>query len=230
MTIALITGANKGIGYEVARGLAAEGVTVLAAARDQERGARAAAEIGARFVQLDVTSAESIAAAAKQVAADYGTLDVLVNNAGIAQGGWVPSEVEMEPLRAVYETNVFGVVAVTNAFIPLLRASPAPRIVNVSSEVGSLSKAIDPADPLYALTGLAYQSSKSALNMVTLCYAKELTAFKVNACSPGYCATDLNGFSGPRTPQRGAEVVIRLALAADGPTGTFVDEDGPIPW
>jgi NAD(P)-dependent dehydrogenase (short-subunit alcohol dehydrogenase family) len=230
MTTALITGANKGIGYEVARGLVAKGVTTIAAARDAERGARAAAEVGAHFVQLDVTSAESIAAAVKQVEEEYGTLDVLVNNAGIAQGGWVPSETGIDEMRLVMETNVIGVVAVSNAFIPLLKTSEKPRIVNVSSEVGSLSRAIDPADPLYELRSLPYPSSKSALNMITVNYAKELTGFKVNACSPGYCATDLNNFSGPRTAEQGAQVIIELALAADGPTGTFVDEDGPIPW
>jgi NAD(P)-dependent dehydrogenase (short-subunit alcohol dehydrogenase family) len=119
---------------------------------------------------------------------------------------------------------------VTNAFIPLMRGSDSPRIVNVSSEVGSLSMALDPQSPFYELNSLAYQSSKSALNMVTVCYAKELTAFKVNACSPGYCATDLNAFSGPRTPEEGARIIIRLALDADGPTGTYVDENGPIAW
>ncbi|MBQ0900435.1 SDR family oxidoreductase [Micromonospora sp. U21] len=229
-TIALITGANKGIGLATAEQLGARGMTVLVGARDAERG-RAAQEklraggADARFVPLDVTDAESVAAAAKLVEQEYGRLDVLVNNAGIALGDGLlalPSDTTTATLRQVYETNVFGPVAVTNALLPLLRRAPAARIVNVSSEVGSIAVMTDPASALFALTSVPYPSSKSALNMLTAMYAKELrdTPIKVNAANPGYCATDLNGNSGFRTPDQGAEVSVHLAtLPADGPSG-----------
>ncbi|GII57402.1 short-chain dehydrogenase [Planotetraspora thailandica] len=233
MTTALITGANKGIGFEIAKGLRAAGVTVLAGARDPGRGREAAERLGATFVQLDVTSPGSVAAAAELIEKEHEVLDILVNNAGIAQGGPTPSGTPLETTRRVYETNVFGVVAVTNAMVPLLRRSPAGRIVNISSEVGSLTFASDPDSPFYWLNGVAYQSSKTALNMITLCYAKEFkdTAIKVNACNPGYCATDLNGHSGHRTAEQGAAVAIRLALLGeDGPTGAFLEDEGALPW
>lgn len=227
----LITGANKGIGYEIARGLIAEGVTVLAGARDPGRGEEAAARLGARFIQVDVTSPESVAAAAKRIEEEYGTLDILVNNAGIALGGPSASQTPVDMTRTVYETNVFGVISVTNAMLPLLRRSPAARIVNVSSEVGSLGLTTDPESPFYSLIGIAYQSSKSALNMITVCYAKEFADMKINACNPGYCATDLNAHSGFRTAAQGAAVAVRLALlGADGPTGAFLGDEGPLPW
>ncbi|MGH3715400.1 MAG: SDR family oxidoreductase [Micromonosporaceae bacterium] len=229
-TIALITGANKGIGYATAQLLAARGMRVLVGARDPQRGADAAAAIGdrARFVPLDVTDADSIAAAAKLVEAEYGRLDILVNNAGIArldgsgEGFGQPSEATVETLRETYETNVFGVVAVTNAMLPLLRRAPRARIVNVSSEVGSIERMTDPNGPLWELGALSYASSKSALNMITAQYAKEFhgTAIKINAANPGYCATDLNGNQGPRTAEQGAEITVELAtLPPDGPSG-----------
>ncbi|PWR06303.1 dehydrogenase [Micromonospora acroterricola] len=229
-TIALITGANKGIGLATARQLGALGMTVLIGARDTERG-RAAEEklraggADARFVPLDVTDAESVEAAAKLVEREYGRLDVLVNNAGIALGDGaraLPSDTTVATLRRVYETNVFGVAAVTNALLPLLRRAPAARIVNVSSEVGSIAVMTDPEGALFALTSVPYPSSKAALNMLTAMYAKELrdTPIKVNAANPGYCATDLNGNNGFRTPEQGAEVSVHLAtLPADGPSG-----------
>ncbi|SCE78035.1 Short-chain dehydrogenase [Micromonospora coriariae] len=229
-TIALITGANRGIGLATAEQLGARGMTVLVGARDAERG-RAAQEklraggADARFVPLDVTDAESVAAAAKLVESEYGRLDVLVNNAGIilADGTLgLPSETTVATLRRVFETNVFGVAAVTNALLPLLLRAPAARIVNVSSEVGSIAVMTDPDGALFALTSVPYPSSKSALNMLTAMYAKELrdTPIKVNAANPGYCATDLNGNSGFRTAEQGAEVSVHLAtLPADGPSG-----------
>ncbi|MEU9738525.1 SDR family oxidoreductase [Micromonospora chersina] len=228
-TIALITGANKGIGLATARQLGARGTTVLVGARDAARGREAAdklraAGVDARFVPLEVTDAASVAAAAELVEREYGHLDVLVNNAGIvrADGAGLPSQTTLDTLREVYETNVFGVVAVTNALLPLLRRAPAARIVNVSSEVGSIAVMTDPQGALFALTSIPYPSSKTALNMITAMYAKELrdTPIKVNAANPGYCATDLNHHSGFRTPEEGAEVSVYLAtLPADAPSG-----------
>jgi NAD(P)-dependent dehydrogenase (short-subunit alcohol dehydrogenase family) len=230
-TIALITGANKGIGFATARLLGARGITVLAGARDESRGRQAERDLlasgaDARFVPLDVTDDKSVARAAEWVDAEYGVLDILVNNAGIARGDGRgrPSETTLGTLRAVYETNVFGVVAVTNAMLPLLRRAAAARIVNVSSEVGSITSMSDPGSPLYPMASVPYPSSKTALNMVTVMYAKELrdTPIKVNAANPGYCATDLNGHSGLLTPEQGAEASVHLAtLPADGPTGAL---------
>jgi NAD(P)-dependent dehydrogenase (short-subunit alcohol dehydrogenase family) len=248
-TIALITGANKGIGFQTARLLGARGMTVLAGARDEARGAEAERALrdggaDARFVQLDVADSKSVTRAAEWVEAEFGRLDILVNNAGIARGDGTgaPSQTTVETLRTVYETNVFGVVAVTNALLPLLRRAPAARIVNVSSEVGSITSMTDPDGPMASMASIPYPSSKTALNMVTAMYAKELrdTPIKVNAANPGYCATDLNGRSGFRTPEQGAEVSLHLAtLPADGPTGTLwgyvwtadgTESYGVLPW
>lgn len=244
-TIALVTGANKGIGFATARQLGARGWTVLVGAREAERGRvaeRALRDGGAdaHAVPLDVTDEESVAGAAKLVENRYGHLDVLVNNAGIARGDGTgrPSETRLETLRAVYETNVFGVVTVTNALLPLLLAAPSARIVNVSSEVGSLGIMTDPAHPLFPIASVPYPSSKSALNMVTAMYAKELrdSPVKVNGANPGYCATDLNHHGGFRTPEQGAEVSVHLAtLPDDGPSGLLwgylADGSyGVLPW
>jgi NAD(P)-dependent dehydrogenase (short-subunit alcohol dehydrogenase family) len=258
-TIALITGANKGIGFETARQLAARGVTVLAGARDEARGIAAERALrdglqgglggdlrdlrdprslrdprglgglrddaDARFVPLDVTDATSVREAADWIEKEFGRLDILVNNAGIAVGGGPPSETDLEAMREVYETNVLGVIMVTNAMLPLLRRAPAARIVNVSSEVGSIAAMTDPGSPLAQMpAGLAYPSSKTALNMITALYAKELrdTPIKVNAANPGYTATDLNGNSGFRSAAEAAEVSVHLAtLDASGPSGTL---------
>ena len=240
-TIALVTGANKGIGKETARGLAALGMTVWLGARDEDRGRAAEAELregggDVRFVPLDVTDAAGIAAVAKAIDADHGRLDVLVNNAGIVGTGFdvVPSTTPVDALRAAYETNFFGAVAVTNALLPLLRRSAAGRIVNLSSQLGSLTVIGDPASP-YADTPLllAYDSSKTALNMATVLLARELqgTAIKVNAVSPGYCATDLNAFTGHLSAADGAKIpVLAATLPDDGPSGTFFGAEGPIPW
>ncbi|MFC6081727.1 SDR family oxidoreductase [Sphaerisporangium aureirubrum] len=235
MTNALITGANKGIGFEIARELQERGVTVLIGARDEERGRVAAEKLGARSVRLDVTSEDSVKAAAAFVEEEYGSLDILVNNAGIIvhQDDHLPSGTPLEMMRATYETNVFGVVAVTNAMLPLLRRAPAARIVNMSSGLGSLTLGSDPSVPFYDLNLLTYNSSKAALNMVTLSYAKELrdTPIKVNAADPGYCATDMNDHTGYRTATQGAAIAVRLALLPeDGPTGAYMDDEGVVPW
>jgi NAD(P)-dependent dehydrogenase (short-subunit alcohol dehydrogenase family) len=228
-TTALITGANKGIGFETARLLATRGMTVLIGSRDRQRGRKAEqalrdAGADAHDVVLDVTDEPGINAAATWIEREFGKLDVLVNNAGIARGDGTgrPTETTLGTLRAVFETNVFGVVAVTNAMLALLRHAPSARIVNVSSEVGSITSMMDPDSPMWPMASVPYPASKSALNMVTAMYAKELrdTPIKVNAANPGYCATDLNGHSGFRTPAQGAEVSVRLAtLDDDGPTG-----------
>ena len=248
-TIALITGANKGIGLETARQLGARGITVLAGARDEARGLEAERALrdggaDARFVRLDVTDPKSAQEAADWVDHQYGRLDILVNNAGIARAGGPPSQTDLDAMREVYETNVFGVIIVTNAMLPLLRRAPAARIVNVSSEVGSITSMTDPAGPLAQMpASLAYPSSKSALNMITALYAKELgdTPVKVNAANPGYTATDLNRHNGFRSVDEGAEASVHLAtLDADGPSGILwghlwtaggpSDAYGPLPW
>ncbi|MFI5907273.1 SDR family oxidoreductase [Dactylosporangium sp. NPDC051541] len=227
---ALVTGANKGIGFEIARELRDLGLNVLVGARDPIRGKEAAAALGADFLQLDVTDPASITAAAAQVE----VLDVLVNNAGVLlERGALPSVTPIALLRDTYEVNVFGVAAVTNAFLPALRRAPAARIVNLGSGLGSLHFTSDPSHVYGQNPLLAYNSSKSALNAITVAYAAELrsTPIKVNAADPGYCATDLNFHSGPRTPVQGAVAAVRLAtLPADGPTGGFFDEDGPVQW
>ncbi|MET7329048.1 SDR family oxidoreductase [Nonomuraea sp. NPDC005650] len=233
--IALITGANKGIGHEIARLLAEQGVTTIVGARDEERGRAAGERLGQPYVRLDVTDEASVASAAKWVEQEYGRLDILVNNAGIT-GGFAdprPSATPAGALREVYETNVFGVVTVTNAMLPLLRESEAGRIVNMTSELGSLGMAMDRESPFWDVNIIAYNSSKTALNMITVCYAKELmdTPIKVNAANPGYCATDLNGHMGFRTAEQGAAIAVRLAtLDADGPTGAYLEDAGSVRW
>lgn len=240
--VAVVTGANKGIGRHIARQLAQRGLLVLLGSRDKSRGQAAVAELveeglDVRLLQLDVTDPRSAAVAAGQVAHDPGRVDVLVNNAGITSGLDAASQMTLDDLRRTYETNVFGVVTVTNAFLPLLRRSPAPRIVNVSSGLGSLTMINDPAFPFADLNNAAYQSSKTALNALTVLYAKELraTGIKVNAVSPGYRATDLNGglpTPGAGDPAEGAAVAVRLALVGeDGPTGEFHSHNGTTyPW
>ena len=236
--IALITGANKGIGKEIARQLGAQGITVLLGARDQGRGDQAAAElkqagVDARAVHLDVTDEASIHAAAQRIEREFGRLDVLVNNAGIALDTGDLGVLDVETLRRTYETNVFGVFGVTKAMLPLLKKSQSGRIVNVSSGLGSLAQNGDPNWKHAGVRPLAYNSSKAALNMMTVIFAAELkgTPVKVNAADPGYTATDLNGHQGNRTVEQGASEAVRLAtLPEDGPTGGYFDEDGPVPW
>ncbi len=233
-TIALISGANKGIGLATARRLAQHGWTVLLGSRDPARGAAAVATLAGldvRAVELDVTAEDSVRAAATIVAEEYGRLDVLVNNAGIV-GPRVPAlEVGAQELLEAYETNVFGPVRMMRAFLPLLRRSGAPRVVMVSSGMGSITITSDPDRVESGFIGLPYPSSKTALNMITSQYAKALPGFRINAADPGYTATDLNGHSGFQTVDEGSDAVVSLAMvAADGPTGGFFDRQGAIPW
>jgi NAD(P)-dependent dehydrogenase (short-subunit alcohol dehydrogenase family) len=246
--VALITGANKGIGRATAEQLAALGMTVLIGARNPRHGEEAAAAVraaggDAHAVTLDVCDPTTVEAVAGRVEERFGQLDVLVNNAGITGSGQVapgdahdqvPSSVDLDMVRAVFETNVFGVIAVTNAMLPLLRRSPAPRIVNLSSHAASLTVTGDPDGPLATLpASAAYAPSKTALNALTVQYANELRTdgILVNAAAPGYVDTDSNNHNGILTPAQGAAVVVRLAtLGANGPTGGFFSADGPMPW
>jgi NAD(P)-dependent dehydrogenase (short-subunit alcohol dehydrogenase family) len=245
--VVLVTGANKGIGLQIAKDLVAHGFTVLVGSRNLEQGEAAAKSIGAdaHAVQLDVTNPVSIATAAERIRNEFGRLDVLVNNAAISHAAkLVGSSLEemaksgrlnvapLDEVRAVFETNVFGVIAVTQAMLPLLREAPTGRIVNVSSKSGSLTSNSDPKNPHRSMFG-TYSASKTALNAVTLGFACALESegIKVNAACPGFTATDLNNFRGTRTVQQAAREPVRLALLdADGPTGTFSNEDGPLPW
>ena len=237
--VALITGANRGIGFEIARQLGHRGFTIFVGSRDADRGAEAAARLVSEGVEahamaVDVTDPATIAAAAAAVERAYGYLDVLVNNAGVRlDNGLRPSEVPLAMLRATYETNVFGPVVVTQAFLPLLRRSPAGRIVNATSALGSITQNLNPDFEFAAMKLLAYNSSKTALNAITVQFAHELrdTSIKVNAADPGYTATEFNGFRGTQTVEEGARAAVCLALLnADGPTGGFFDATGPLPW
>ncbi|MFL6130832.1 MAG: SDR family oxidoreductase [Mycobacteriales bacterium] len=237
--IALVTGANKGIGFEIARQLGERGCVVLVGARDEVRGKHAAGSLAVRGiaavpVRIDVTDPASVADAALRIERRHGRLDILVNNAGIA-GSFVgaPSAATADDMREVYGTNVFGVVSVTNAMLPLLRRSAAGRIVNMSSHTGSLTLSSDPGSPFAGVNLIAYQSSKTALNAITVAYGKELrgTPIKVNAALPGMVATDINCHRGQRTPAEGAVIAVRLALLDDsGPSGQCLSEDGVVPW
>ncbi|AOP47614.1 SDR family NAD(P)-dependent oxidoreductase [Streptomyces lydicus] len=235
MTTTLITGANKGLGLETARRLVAAGHTVYVGSRDAERGRRAAEQLGARTVLIDVTDDASVAAAARAVEADGG-LDVLVNNAGVegrAPGGGVlgAAEVTGEAMRHVFETNVFGTVRVTHAFLPLLQRSAAPVVVNVSSGLASLTRVSEAGTPAYAYPGVAYPASKAAVNMLTVQFAKAFPGMRINAVEPGYTATDLNAHAGTQTVEEGAEIIVRMAQTGpDGPTGGYFDAAGPLPW
>jgi len=235
-TTALVTGANKGIGYEIAAGLGALGWRVGVGARDQGRRDAAveklrAAGVDAFGVPLDVTDDASVAAAAALLEERVGRLDVLVNNAGVTGGAQQePTRVDLETMRTAVETNVIGVVRVMDAMLPLLRRSASPRIVNMSSSVGSLTRQSEgEVGPL----SIAYSPSKSMLNAVTIQYAKALrdTNILINAGCPGFTATDLNAFQGIRTPEQGAAIAIHLAtLPDDGPTGGFFEDAGVVPW
>lgn len=243
-TIALVTGANKGIGRAIAERLAGLGMTVLLGARDASRGQHAAAALraaggDAHPIVLDVTDPAAVQMAAAWIMRRFGRLDVLINNAGIpgGHGGQTPGAVDLEAVRAVFETNVFGVIMVTDAMLALLRQSPAARIVNVSSGTGSLQHMTDPAHHMSKLPArAAYPVSKTALNSLTIQYAKALAAdhILVNAVAPGACATDFTKalpYPVTRTAAQGAEIAVRLATTGpDGPTGGFFDDDGPVPW
>ena len=237
--IALITGANKGIGLQVSRELALLGHTVLIGARSKARGTEVETKfteegLRAVFVPIDVTDHNTIEAAASLIGERFGRLDVLINNAGIAlDAGTPPSQVSMEALRKTFETNVFGAFAVLQTMLPLLRNSEAGRVVNMSSGLGSLTLNSDPNYEFAHVKLLAYNSSKTTINAFTVQLAYELknTSIKVNSADPGFTATDLNNHSGTRTVEQAARIVVRLAtLPESGPTGGFFDENGQVPW
>ncbi len=244
--VALVTGANQGIGLQIAKEMAEHGYTVLVGSRNFEKGESAAKSIGAdaHAIQLDVTDGASIAAAAERIRSEFGRLDVLMDNAGIShapnQSGKFPESAQsglltvapLDEVRAVFETNVFGVIAVTQAMLPLLREAPAGRIVLTASSGGSLTLNSDPANEHRSMFG-TYSVSKSASHAVMLGFALALesTGIKVNAACPGFTSTALNNFNGTRSVEEGAREAVRLALIGpDGPTGTFSDEDGPVAW
>ncbi|MGP3973697.1 SDR family NAD(P)-dependent oxidoreductase [Streptomyces sp. 8N114] len=233
--ITLITGATRGLGLETARRLHALGHIVYLGARDPERGERAARETGGRLLPLDVTSEESVRAAAELLGAREQHLDVLVNNAGVPGAVMTAEETTAADMSTVYDTNVFGVVRTTRAFLPLLRASRAPVVVNVSSGLGCIGAVGDPKVREVAvpdwLPALTYASSKAALNMLTAQYAHALPGFRINAVDPGFTATDFNGHSGRRTVSEGAEIIVRMArVGPDGPTGGYFADHGALPW
>jgi NAD(P)-dependent dehydrogenase (short-subunit alcohol dehydrogenase family) len=237
--IALITGANKGIGYELARQLGNVGVTVLVAARNAKLGNAATAKLksdgcDAHFIELDVTKPRTIAKAAQTIRTQYGRLDILVNNAAIVdQADGPPSTADPGAVRRVLDVNFFGVLAVTQAMLPLVRNSAAGRIVMLSSGLGSLTWNADPKWSFAAVKPLGYNGSKAILNMMTVQLAWELrdTAIKVNTVNPGYTATDMNGNKGTQTLAEGAAEALRQALAPDdAPTGRFVESGGVVPW
>jgi NAD(P)-dependent dehydrogenase (short-subunit alcohol dehydrogenase family) len=226
MTVTLITGGNKGLGFETARQLISAGHQVWIGARDPDRGQRAADQLGARFVPLDVTDDASVAAAAHRV----GELDVLVNNAGIAGERTDPAGTTAGHMRRVYETNVFGPVRVLHAFLPLLQKSGQPVVVNVSSGLGSIAAAAAPGSPVAAFA-MVYSSSKAALDMLTVKYAAAFPDMRVNAVDPGFTATDLNQHRGTQTVAEGARVIVQYAMiGADGPSGGFFSSSGPVSW
>jgi len=246
--VALVTGANQGIGLQIARELVGHGFTVLVGSRNFERGVAAASEIGpdAIALQLDVTDQASITTAAERIRSEFGRLDVLVQNAAISNTTkrpdqsvedyaktTRPSNVSLDEMRAVWDTNVFGVLAVYQAMLPLLRKAPQARIVNVSSGAGSLTRNSDPAFAHRPIFGPVYPASKTALNALTVAMAIELEpeGIKVNAVSPGFTRTNLNGYAGTETVEEGAREAVRVALDQDGPTGTFTHATlGTIPW
>jgi NAD(P)-dependent dehydrogenase (short-subunit alcohol dehydrogenase family) len=245
--IALITGANKGIGFAIARQLGARGMTILVGARDQARGEAAASQLREEGIEayallLDVTRQASIDAAAAWIAQTYGTLDILVNNAGVnlelseSEEGMPtpPSQVALEDLCKTFETNVFGVFATTRAMLPLLRRAEAGRIVNLSSEMGSMGRRSDPTAQVAQYPPfLAYDASKAAVNSLTVSFARELrdTPIKINAVGPGYVSTDGNYHRGYLTPEQGARAPVAFAtLPADGPSGGFFTHEGALPW
>jgi NAD(P)-dependent dehydrogenase (short-subunit alcohol dehydrogenase family) len=239
MDVVLITGANKGIGFEVARQLAAKGMRVLLGARDTTRGQAAVDALHAQglheveLITIDVTSQESIDKAASEIEQRFGVLDVLINNAGIFIGYDSPSQATQADLRMTFDTNFFGAVAVAQAFLPLLRKSAHARIINVSSGLGSIALHSDPASPYFQYNILSYCASKTALNAFSVMLANELrdSGIKVNAADPGYTATDLNHNSGPQTVAEGSEAIVTLATAGpDSQTGAYIDRHGTLPW
>ncbi|MFB9832513.1 SDR family NAD(P)-dependent oxidoreductase [Actinoallomurus acaciae] len=231
MTTTFITGANKGLGRETARRLIELGHTVLVGARDPEQGARAAAALGARFVRIDVTDDDSVAAAATDVAEHEGSIDVLINNAGVHGPSGDPTALTGAEALGVFDVNLAGVVRTTTAFLPLLRRSSDPVIINVSSGMGSLAYTHDPSRAESSVIAPLYTASKAALTMLTTQYAKALPDIRINAADPGYTATDLNGHTGPQTVTEGTDAIVGLATEEpDAASGRFVDRTGEIAW
>ncbi len=239
-TIAIITGANKGIGFEVARQLGSTGITVLIGARGKGR-ADAAVDalkkdgIAARAVEIDVSNEASVIAAAKKVGDDFGRIDVLINNAGIMTemaAGTRPKDLSLETLKQTFDTNVFGAFAVIKHFVPLLKKSRSPRIINVSATLGSLTAMSDRGHAMHGVNFAAYNASKTALNALTVALAKDLAAerISVNSICPGWVKTDMGGESAPRDVTQGASIIVTLATSGNPPTGTFVDENGSVAW
>ena len=228
MTVTLVTGANKGLGRETARRLIKEGHTVYIGARSVERGQAAASELGGQFVQLDVTDDASVQAAIRVIEEREGHLDVLVNNAGISASADVSGPVALK----VFDTNVIGVIRVTQAALPLLRKSDNPVVVNVSSALGSFWAVTNPERRQFHYPAIIYGSSKAAVSMLTVQYAKALPEIKFNAVEPGFTATDLTPVSGAGQPvEKGAEVIVRMAtIGKDGPTSTFQEGESELPW
>lgn len=231
MTITFITGANKGLGHETARRLIEQGHTVLIGARDSSAGAAAADALGARFVQIDVTDDQSVAEAADNVAQHEGSIDVLINNAGVAGPMGDPSDLTGADVLGVLDVNVAGVVRTTTAFLPLLKRSEDPVVINVSSGMGSLAATHDPTRPESHVVAPIYTASKAALTMLTTQYAKALVGIRINAADPGYTATDFNGHSGHQTITEGTDAIVGLATEGPGHgSGRFVDREGEISW
>jgi NAD(P)-dependent dehydrogenase (short-subunit alcohol dehydrogenase family) len=231
VTITLITGANKGLGFETARRLIAEGHSVYLGSRDAKRGRAAAEALGGRFIELDVTSDESVDAAARDIRRRDGRLDVLVNNAGIGGGRAKPADGTAGDVEHVFATNVLGLVRVTHAMLPLLLRSEDPVIVNVASGLGSIGVVTDKSRLESRFPSIAYSSSKSAVTMLTVQYAKAFPEMRINVVDPGYTATDLNGNSGTQNVTEGTDAIVKLAtIGSDGPTGSFQDRNGTVPW
>lgn len=237
--VALVTGANKGLGFEISRQLAKQGVTVAMGARSEDKGAAAVEQLRQEGlevypIKLDVTNAADIEALPGFLQAQFGRLDILINNAGVLMDwGIQPSELDIDILRQTFETNFFGPFAVTQSVLPLMRQSDTGRIVNISSHLGSLTDTLDPNSPYYSFCSMAYQASKTALNALTVQFAKELmeTSIKVNAASPGWVQTDLGSAEADLTPEEGADTPVWLAtLPTDGPTGGFFMERKTYPW
>lgn len=233
----LITGANKSIGYETARRLSEAGYRVWLGARDAERGERAAQALrrlghDVRFIQIAVDDDASVRAAAERVAKEDGKLDVLINNAGILGSYAAPAEQSVDEVRAVYETNVFGPIRTTQAFLPLLKAAGKATVVNVSSGLGSLGELTDSKSEFYGVNILGYNSSKTALNAVTVSFAKSLAPFgiRVNSADPGFTKTDFNNHSGYRTVEQAAEVIVQLATNETGLTAAYLNDKGTVAW
>jgi NAD(P)-dependent dehydrogenase (short-subunit alcohol dehydrogenase family) len=231
MTITLITGANKGLGYETSRRLIGLGYTVLVGARNRQRGEAAARALGGTFLEIDPTDQDSVDAAAARVGQEYGRLDVLINNAGTAAPRVGAEDLTADAAMEGFAINVFGPIRVMHAFLPLLRAAERPRIVNVSSGVGSFARLLTPGSVENAVMLPVYPATKAALTMLTVQYARSLDGILVNAADPGFTATDFNNNRGTQSVTEGTDAIVRLAtLPPNGPTGTFQGRDGMVPW